>query len=291
MNTQLFSTEVKDFGASLLAKISTETRSKGSSHTSSSTSRYNLNSKQGRNHLENLQLRLPSLSELIIEYSPLPAYSVLLGACEDQLPVLLDLTNPEPGAVLLVGDPGSGKIKFLDTLLKSACALNPPRRLRFCKISTDQNNLNGLSVYPHCYRLAAVYEKEAVNIIQELVETADHRHITGSLSSSIVLFIDDLASLVKNLDEEETNMLLWLVQNGAAARIWVFAALNPRMSAVVKPSLLNSFSTWLLGYTDPLQSGPCIPHEILQASQELIPGAQFSAYFEQSWVPFWIPAA
>lgn len=283
MNTQRIPTDLKDFGANLMAVVS-----HGNLPSRSSSTLFMSSHKQ---QLEDLQIKLPSLSEQLVEYSPLPAYSVFLGACEDQLPVLLDLTNPEPGAVLLVGDPGSGKNKLMDSVLKSACALNPPRRLRFCKISAHPDHLRGLSVYPHSYRLAAVRDPEVVDIIQELVETADHRRITGSLSGSIVLFIDDLAALVSSLDEEQTNMLLWLIQNGAQARIWVFSGLNPRQSASVQPSLINSFSTWLLGYTDPLKCGPSIPHEIVQAGERLIAGAQFAAYFESKWIPFWIPAA
>ena len=33
-----------------------------------------------------------------------PAYSLVLGICEDQLPLVLDLTDPSPGSVLIAGD-------------------------------------------------------------------------------------------------------------------------------------------------------------------------------------------
>jgi hypothetical protein len=243
----------------------------------------------GGRRIESLPVKVPSLTELLLELSPLPNGSVLLGALDDRLPVLIDLVGPESSSVLLIGDPGSGKSKLLHTIINSACAINPPRKLRVCCFSDDAQHVS-LSVYPHTYRFAGS-KAETSDLLSELVETAGRRLYGGYYSSSIVVVIDDLAELCRGLEPEQLNQLLWLVQNGPEVQVVVFAGYNPRKSQHVSPSILNAFPTWLLGHSDPLQAGSYISHEVLQASQPLLPGAQFAAYSDGEWVPFWIPAS
>jgi DNA segregation ATPase FtsK/SpoIIIE-like protein len=238
--------------------------------------------------IEALPVRVPSLTELLVELAPFPPATVLLGACDDRLPVLLNLTEPEPGAVLLVGDPGSGKTRLLNVLINSACAINPPRKLRLCCLSGTEE-FDHLSVYPHSYIQAGLGKREVEAMIDLFVQTVETRLYRGGSTSALLLIIDDLAELSRKLDAEHTNRLTWLLQNAARVQVWIFAALDPRRSEQVRPSVLDSFSTWLLGRSDPSTAGPNLPADILQASRGLLAGSQFAAYFDQQWVPFWIP--
>jgi hypothetical protein len=239
--------------------------------------------------IDRLPVKVPTLTELLVELSPLPAASVLLGTCDDRLPVLLDLTNPEPGAVLMIGGSESGKEKLINAIINSACAISPPRKLRVCCFANSDAH-DYLTVYPHCYRVVSTKGNAAQTLLNEMVYTAEQRLYRGDTSSAIILIVDDLGDLCQKLDAEGLNQLLWLVQNGAQAQIWTFAAYDPGQSVQVGSAVLNSFPTWLLGYSNPVQSKTSLSEEICQTAERLLPGCQFAAYFENEWVPFWIPA-
>ncbi len=68
----------------------------------------------------------PTLAGLLESLPEPPPYAALLGACEDGLPFLFDLTNPAPGAVLVTGDAAGGKTRLLHSILHSACRMNTP---------------------------------------------------------------------------------------------------------------------------------------------------------------------
>src|SRR5215211_3140811 len=59
---------------------------------------------------------LPSLDEVLADYSPIPYGSLFLGVASDNLPVLLDLHDPVPGPILITADPGTGKTTMLQTI-------------------------------------------------------------------------------------------------------------------------------------------------------------------------------
>ncbi len=64
---------------------------------------------------------LPDLQAMLLLAGPLPPYSLILGACDDGLPFLLDLANPAPGALMIAADAGAGK--------RACCAPFWPRLL------------------------------------------------------------------------------------------------------------------------------------------------------------------
>jgi hypothetical protein len=79
---------------------------------------------------------IPSLAGLIRKIGPQPPYSALVGLCEDGLPFLLDLSDPVPGAVLIAGDPSSGKTRLLQSLLASVGVFSGPQELSYTLITS-----------------------------------------------------------------------------------------------------------------------------------------------------------
>src|SRR5512139_1948863 len=61
----------------------------------------------------------PSLNGVLAELGPLPREALFLGVASDGLPVLLNLHDPLPGPMLVVGDAGAGKTAFLQFLARS----------------------------------------------------------------------------------------------------------------------------------------------------------------------------
>ena len=60
-----------------------------------------------------VQVRIPSLEQVLAGLSSIPEYSILIGAGEDGSPILMDLSNSEAGSLLILGDPGSGKTRLM----------------------------------------------------------------------------------------------------------------------------------------------------------------------------------
>ncbi|MGE5223281.1 MAG: FtsK/SpoIIIE domain-containing protein, partial [Omnitrophica WOR_2 bacterium] len=111
----------------------------------------------------------PNLQSMMEEIYPLPEKRILVGACEDGLPVLMDLSDPALKSIAVVGDPSSGKTRFLQSILLSASLNNRPKGLRYCCITPDQQELNLLRKLPNQYRLASPYNQNAGELIDELV--------------------------------------------------------------------------------------------------------------------------
>ena len=60
-----------------------------------------------------------SLEAVLSEIGPLPRQALFLGMAEDGLPVLLNLHDPNPGPMLVIGDAGAGKTAFLQSIARS----------------------------------------------------------------------------------------------------------------------------------------------------------------------------
>jgi len=57
---------------------------------------------------------------------PLPLRTGLLGIDSNENPLLFDLMDPRPGAILIVSDREAGKMRLVKTLLYSLYFANPP---------------------------------------------------------------------------------------------------------------------------------------------------------------------
>ena len=79
----------------------------------------------------------PSLGAVLTEFSPLPHAALFLGLANDGLPILLNLLDPLPGPIMIVGDEGSGKTNFLQTISSSVDRVHSPQEIRYAVLSDD----------------------------------------------------------------------------------------------------------------------------------------------------------
>jgi hypothetical protein len=235
------------------------------------------------------QFNLPDIQTLIESLNPLPADALLIGCCEDGLPVLYELSNPQPGSILILGGSGCGKSALLRSIITSITLTNSPRKVRYACISTGPKELDFLEKLAHCYKSATTYQTEASQIIRELAEIANQRAYGRQLGAVLLLVIDDLVSLVESLDEESFYLLLWLIQNGPSSQIITIATLDAGCTGKIDPNLYDYFGTFLIGQIDTGYLSN-IPERLHSAHPELlIAKTQFSVFFDNDWVKFWIP--
>ncbi|RPI30645.1 MAG: hypothetical protein EHM70_13370 [Chloroflexota bacterium] len=237
---------------------------------------------------------LPSLRGLLVNLTPLPPYSIFVGSSHDGLPILVDLRNAEAGSILLLGEPGAGKSRLMQSILASGCLINPARKFRFCALSANLASPNSavsqkLLETPHCYKGTSANSNSAYEIVVELANLVEERRYGRSLGPAILLAIDNLAEVVKSFDVEVLSLLAWLIKNGPAVQVWTLASLDARKLEDVPSALIDGFGTWLVGRISSLRHNPGLPDDMLMNAKGLIPGAQFSVYFEEEWVQFWIP--
>lgn len=232
----------------------------------------------------------PGLTETLagLQSGELPENAALLGACEDGLPFLLDFTNPVPGAILALGDEGSGKTSLLVSLLTSACQMNPPRRITFNVLAAQPEEYLELEDEPHCQGIFPVEDPEISALIHDLVSAVEQRKRIGPQDPALLLAIDDLAALLPFLDEETYNRLYWLIRHGPRYQVWTLACLSIRQVEQVDPRFLTAFRTRLFGYIHNERLARHLANDDSLATRDLQQGRQFLVPYQNHWLRFWI---
>jgi hypothetical protein len=224
-----------------------------------------------------------SLKTFLKEIEPLPHHSVVIGACDDGLPVLMDLSNPRAGSILIIADPCSGKTGLLTSILSSACTTNPARSLRVTCISSKPGQLDGIARLPHAYQLSSPEDT-----LMEYIRIVEERTASSKSSPAVLLAIDDLPNLLTRLEPIQVEQLIWLIKQGPAVQVRVIATAESEKLPYLGESILDSFGAWLVGKMENPQDGTNLALIPKETSRNLKPGSQFCVYFEDDWVPFWV---
>ncbi len=230
----------------------------------------------------------PTLSELLETLSEPPPYATLLGACEDGLPFLFDLTNPAPGAILVTGDAAGGKTRLLHSVLHSACRLNSPEQLTFNVIAGQPDEYQDLNEMDHCQAILPVEDQVVVELIAGLVETVETRKHNHPQDPAMILVIDDLAALLPFLDEQTFDRLYWLIRHGPRYQVWTLATLSAEQAGQLDPRFLSAFRTRLFGYMHNERLAQQLAGDDSLATRDIEKGCQFYVPYGGEWLRFWI---
>jgi len=228
---------------------------------------------------------LAGLLEGLTEPSP---YACLLGACEDGLPFLFDLTNPAPGALLVTGDAAGGKTRLLHSLLHSACRMNSPEQLNFNVVARQPDEYLDLNETEHCQSILPVEEPAVAHLIAELVDTVETRKRNHPQDPAMILVIDDLATLISFLDEQTYARLYGLIRHGPRYQVWTLAALPAEQAAQLDPRFLSAFRTRLFGYMHDERLAQRLAGDDNLATRDLEQGRQLYVPYGGEWLRFWI---
>jgi hypothetical protein len=235
---------------------------------------------------QNAWFARPTIDEAITGLTGIPERCALLGIGEDDLPILLDLTNPSTGAILVISENGGGKTALLRSILFSASQLNKPDQIKLRMIADQPDEYHDLSA---CLQDVLPVEGPANgDLITNLVQTIESRKQTGPQDPTSILIIDDLPALLTFLDEKSFNELYWLIRHGPRYRVWTAAALPSSKVKQIDPRFLSAFRTRLFGFMHDERLASRLAYANHIPTRRLERSHQFLYPSNGDWLRFWV---
>ena len=228
---------------------------------------------------------LPTLKSVLADASDLPPEALFLGLAEDGLPVLLNLFDPIPGPILIIGDQASGKTTLLQTIARATDLLHSPSNVQYGIITTHPNewenfhgNQNNIGIY-------FTQDHNTEELLQSLVTWA---HNNKGEQKSILLLIDDLEAVTKLKPQVEQN-LRWLLLRGPSRRVWPIVTLNTTRAQSMN-AWLDFFRTRLFGYMENSNEANIVTGSSTHRLNHLRAGSQYSMLENNNLIDFCAPA-
>jgi len=199
--------------------------------------------------VENTQLakHRPSIEQVLHQQRRLPSFSLLLGLCEDELPLVLDLTDPRSGSFLIAGDNGFDNTTFMHGLLTAALKGNRVSEINLHLISPHADDLLYFHRQPNFKISYEPYRPEIEIVLEEMLHLVDARRRSGQITPVHFFGIDGLDLLWQNLSPQARLRLDWLIKNGPSAGLWVFATIESTHLAKNIQATLSHFPSRILG--------------------------------------------
>lgn len=226
-----------------------------------------------------------SLEELIAQNPILPSNTLLLGMANDGLPILLNLDEPGPGPVVVVGDAGVGKTNLMQTLARATDLIQVPSDIQFGVVSNHPDEWQALDASPGSLGVWPASHPSAEEFIQRLADWARQQEHGRQV---IVLFLDDLASIISASYQVQEN-IKWLLLNGSKNHVWVVASINV-VRAIRMRVWLDLFNTRIFGYIQQPSLARALTSDSLSDFESLVPGLEFDIKQQGGWLRFWLPA-
>ena len=227
----------------------------------------------------------PALSEVLAGMGPLPREALLMGVASDGLPVLLNLRDPLPGPILVVGDEGVGKTVFLQTMAQSVLQSHDPSNVQYGVITNHPGEWEIVAATAH---RAGLFSPDQAGAQDLIVSLASWAHANRNARQSVLLFIDDLEA-VANLDAESLQSFRWLLLRGPARRVWPVITLNTgKYTQVV--SWLQSFRTRIFGRIADQRTAGALGADKTSDLDQLEVRIQFALRENGNWLRFWLPS-
>ncbi len=227
---------------------------------------------------------LPSLKSLLAESNALPQEALYLGLAEDGLPVLLNLYDPTPGPLLIVGDKESGKTTLLKMIARAVDLIHSPAEVQYCIISNHPDEWNRAEQSENCVGVYPIQHEATTNILESLVEWA---HTNKGNQHAVLLLIDDLHEVAKLSGLTEQH-LRWLLLRGPSRNVWPIVTLNSAKANELQ-DWLTFFRTRLFGQTIDTENAQTITGTSLFKLNDLIPVSQFAMRENNKLIKFWVP--
>jgi hypothetical protein len=227
----------------------------------------------------------PALRDVLAELGPLPREALFIGIASDGLPVLLNLHDPLPGPMLVIGDAGSGKTIFLQTVSQAITQTHKAEDVQYGVVTSHVEEWESLKEAPHQVGVFPSYHESAQEFLLSL---ASWTHANKNTRQSVILLIDDLESIA-SLDFDALQNLRWLLLRGPSRRVWPIITMNAeRYGQVI--SWIEIFRTRIFGRIENERVFAALGGDKSSALDQLQAGIQFSLRENGNWLRFWLPS-
>lgn len=213
----------------------------------------------------------PILASVIADASPLPSEVLFLGLADDGLPLLLNLDDPVPGPLLVVGDLNCGKTRLMQTIASAVDMLHAPDDVKYVIITEKPDEWNQFHDNANNAGIFITKEDNTRDLIMSLVTWA---HNNKGEQQSILLFIDNLEPVTK-LDPQLEQNLRWLLLRGPSRRIWPIVSLDSDRAEDMS-AWLSFFRSRLFGHIEDADTAERIIGTSKYDLSELESGSQFA---------------
>ncbi len=197
-----------------------------------------------------VQNSLLTLKELLAANPDLPVQTAVLGICDDQLPMLLDLDDPTPGAVLVIGDERPQQLNLLRTAVNSLALRNSPRAAQFIVFShlpgTWRSWMTEQGYERYCLAVIGGDDPQAADWMARLADWIEQRK--AGHSGPPILMIMDTLNFYTKMSAELRPVFEKLLHEGANAHIWPIATISTALAASLGLQV-DHFQTFLFGFT------------------------------------------
>jgi hypothetical protein len=220
-------------------------------------------------------------SGVLAGIGPLPREALFLGIASDGLPVLLNMHDPHPGPMLIIGEAASGKTTFLQSIARSVVQTHHESEVQFGVITSRVAEWEGIEKTPHQVGIFDVTQKNAQDLILSLATWA---HSNKNTQQSVLLLIDDLESAAK-MDFDALQNLRWLLLRGPARRVWPLITMNAERYGQVL-AWIEIFRTRVFGRIQNGRVAEALGGDKSSALDQLEAGRQFSLRENGNWLQF-----
>lgn len=166
------------------------------------------------------------LAAYIRSIQPLPYYTMLLGICQDGLPLLLDLEHYQTGPVLITGSHSASMRDYMVSILTSSTLINPPNLLEYVLLTSDGVAFENNDSLAYGRAIFHPAERAAHESIMRLSALVEQRNTGRQRGRAVILAIEELDTLVRYMDDDVYAHFLWLLREGPFARVWPITTLH-----------------------------------------------------------------
>jgi hypothetical protein len=226
----------------------------------------------------------PTMSNILKEMGPLPREVLFLGVASDGLPVLLNLHDPLPGPLLVVGDPGAGKTLFLQSVVRTLTQTHRPGDLQYGIVTCRPDQWDEVVNTPHRVGVFDTNETLVMELIKSMTKWA---HENKKTRQSVLLMVDDLEAFAK-LDFAALQNFRWLLARGPSRQVWPIITMDAeRYGQVI--SWIPNFRTRIFGRIKDEGAATVLGGDKKSDLDQLEAPNQFSLRENDSWIRFRLP--
>lgn len=183
-----------------------------------------------------------SLKTVLRNIGPVPAYSALVGSCQDGLPFMWNMAEARK-SVAISGD-GTALLK---TILASAALLNSARDVKYLIVCPNSGDYWSVSGYANCMGVLSVYDRASTSAVVRMSELAEQRKSGRNRGAMTLLVIDSLHLMLDYHEHELKEYLKWLAFNGPYSDVLPVVSADMTQVRQADTDLFSHFGEFIVG--------------------------------------------